>query len=264
MIDAEIHERRAEGSRGRKDILSMLVDARDEAGAPMTDEELRGELVTLLIAGHETSATALAWTFRWLLEKPQLAARVRAELAAAEGDDGASPLTPERIAKLELLDAVVREALRLQPVIPLVGRMLTRSARIGGHDLPAGVGVVCSIYLAQRRASIYPNPNEFDPDRFLGKRFSPNEFFPFGGGIRRCIGMAFALYEMKMVLARVLARTTLVLAPTKPIHVVRRSITMTPSEGLRVRMTERRPPPGAVPEARSLLDRGRGEDAVAS
>jgi len=238
MIYSEIRERRAGGSTRRTDVLSMLLDARDEHGQPMSDEELHDELVTLLVAGHETSATALAWTFRWLLEKPEIASRVRAELRAAEAD---GPLTAERIAKLDLLDAVAREALRLQPVVPLVGRILKRPARVGGYDLPAGVGVVCSIYLAQRRAEAYPDPNEFDPDRFLGKKLSPNEFFPFGGGLRRCIGMSFALYEMKMVLARVLQRTDLALAARRPVRVVRRSITMTPSEGLRVRLLERRP-----------------------
>jgi cytochrome P450 len=238
LIYAEIRERRAEGSRGRNDILSLLLEARDEAGNPMSDAELHDELGTLLVAGHETTATALAWTFRWLLERPEIAARVRAELTQAEAE---GPLTPERLAKLELLDAVARESLRLQPVVPLVGRILQRPARVGGYDLPAGVGVVCSIYLSQRRASIYPRPSEFDPDRFRGKKPSPNEFYPFGGGMRRCIGMAFALYEMKMVLARVIARTTLALTPRKPVRVVRRGITMTPSEGLRVRLIERRP-----------------------
>ncbi len=238
MVYAEIRERRAGGSRGRSDILSLLVDARDEEGRPMSDQELHDELGTLVVAGHETTATALAWTFRWLCARPEIAARVRAELAAAEAE---GPLTPERIAKLELLDGVARESLRLQPVIPLVGRMLTRPARIGGYDLPAGVGVVCSIYLAQRRPLAYPNAASFEPDRFLGKKLSPNEFFPFGGGVRRCIGMAFALYEMKMVIARVLARTTLALAGREPVRVVRRSITLTPSEGLRVRLDARRP-----------------------
>jgi len=238
MVYAEIRERRAQGSRGRTDILSMLLEARDEDGRAMSDEELHDELGTLLVAGHETTATALAWTFRWLLEKPDIAARLRAEMAVAEKD---GPLTPERIAKLELLDAVVREALRLQPVIPLVGRVLQRPARVGGYDLPAGTSVLCSIYLAQRRPDAYPRPREFFPDRFLGKKLSPNEFFPFGGGVRRCIGMAFALYEMKMVVARVLSRATLSLANEAPVRVVRRSITLTPSEGLRVRLDARLP-----------------------
>lgn len=237
MLRSEIRQRRRGGHDGRNDVLSLLIDARDEQGEPMTEDELVDELVTLLVAGHETTATGLAWALRWILDTPAVEHRLLDELdrAAREG-----PLTPERIGRLELLDAVVRETLRLQPVIPIVGRVLDKPARVGGFDLPAGTGVVCSIYLAQRRPSVYPDPRRFDPDRFLGKKFTPNEFFPFGGGIRRCIGMAFALYEMKMVLARVLTRTTLRLDRRDPIRVVRRAITLTPSGGLRVRLESRR------------------------
>lgn len=237
LLRSEIRQRRRGGHEGRDDVLSLLIDARDEQGEPMTEDELVDELVTLLVAGHETTATSIAWALRWILDTPAVEHRLLDELdrAAREG-----PLTPERIGRLELLDAVVREALRLQPVIPIVGRVLEKSARVGGFDLPAGTGVVCSIYLAQRRPSVYPDPRRFDPDRFLGKKFTPNEFFPFGGGVRRCIGMAFALYEMKMVLARVLTRATLRLDRRDPIKVVRRAITLTPSGGLRVRLESRR------------------------
>lgn len=227
-----------------QDILSLLLDARDEAGQPMTDVELRDELVTLVVAGHETTATGLAWAFRWLLGNPGVEARLREELAGGD-------LTPERIAKLEYLDAVAREALRLYPVIPIVGRVLLQPARIGGWDLPAGVAVVCSIYLAHRRPEAYPEPERFNPGRFLGVKPSPYEFFPFGGGMRRCIGMAFALYEMKMVLATVLSRASLRLAPGPAIEPVRRAITLMPSDGLRVELTRRaaRPTGPTVPAA---------------
>jgi cytochrome P450 len=243
LLRSEIRQRRRGGHDGRNDVLSLLIDARDEQGQPMSEDELVDELVTLLVAGHETTATGLAWALRWILDTPAIEHRLLDELdrAAREG-----PLTPERIGRLELLDAVVREALRLQPVIPIVGRVLDRAARVGGFDLPAGTGVVCSIYLAQRRPSVYPDPRRFDPDRYLGKKFTPNEFFPFGGGVRRCIGMAFALYEMKMVLARVLTRATLRLDRRDPIRVVRRSITLTPSGGLRVRLESRRDRSGAA------------------
>lgn len=230
---ADIRARRASGIRGT-DVLSLLLDARDEDGQPMPDEELRDELVTLLVAGHETTATALTWAVRWILEKPAVLARLREELPPEKCDD------PAAIEKSPWLDAIVREALRLQPVIPLVGRALARPVRLGGWDLPAGIAIACSIYLAQRRPEIYANPTEFDPGRFLvggGARaaFSTSELFPFGGGIRRCIGMAFAIYEMKMVLARVFARADLEIAH-RPIKVARRSITMTPKHGLRVRL----------------------------
>lgn len=225
-----IEEHRRLGTAGRTDVLSLLLDARDEAGQPMADDELRDELVTLLVAGHETTATALAWALRWILQRPDVEARLRAELEGVGGVDA----PPERVAKLEYLDAVVRESLRLQPVIPIVGRVLSRDHRVGRYDLPKGTGVVASIYLAHRREQAFPAPDSFDPERFLRRKPSPSEWYPFGGGNRRCIGMAFALYEMKMVLARVVSRTRLRLDPHSEIRVVRRAITLTPSGGVRV------------------------------
>lgn len=232
---AEIRERRRTGERG-DDILSLLLDAKDDAGEVPSELELRDELVTLLVAGHETTATGLTWAFRWLLDQPGAFADVRASVDALGHDP-----SPEQIAKDELIDSTAREALRLTPVIPIVGRLLKRPTRVGGHDLPAGVVVVCSIYLAHRRPEAFPRPAEFDPTRFVGKKVSPFEFYPFGGGIRRCIGMAFALYEMKIVLARVLAKLDLRLAsPERAIRMVRRAITITPEAGLRVTVAPRR------------------------
>jgi cytochrome P450 len=230
-----ITERRSTGARGA-DVLSLLLDARDEAGQPMTDEELRDELTTLLVAGHETTATALAWAVRWTLATPGLAFRVREEIKEALRADGTARLSAARAAELPLVDAICREALRLNPVIPLVGRILERPTRVAGYDLPEGTPIACSIYLAQRRAAVYPEPSTFDPSRFLGRKFAPSELFPFGGGVRRCIGMAFALYEMRVVLARIFERTNLVLAATRPIREERRAVTLMPSEGLLVKL----------------------------
>jgi cytochrome P450 len=221
LLAEEIRERRMSGRRS-DDVLSLLLDARDESGHPMSDEELRDELRTLLAAGHETTATALTWAVRWTLETPGLARRARSEPA--------------------LIDAIAREAMRLNPVIPIVGRILDRPQRVAGYDLPAGTPVVCSIYLAHRRPEVYPNPTRFDPDRFLGKKLSPSEFFPFGGGVRRCIGMAFALYEMKIVLARLFERVDLSLPEgSRSIRAERRSITLMPKSGLPVRVERLRP-----------------------
>jgi cytochrome P450 len=189
----------------------------------------------MLVAGHETTATGLSWAFRWLLETPGVMARLEAEIATAY-DSGR--LLPEKIAKLELLDATVRETLRLQPVVPMVGRVVKKPIKIGPHTIPAGVVIAPSIYLAHRRARTFPDPRRFDPDRFLRTKPSPYEWFPFGGGIRRCIGMAFALYEMKMVLAAVLSRVTLARAG-RPTRVIRRAITLAPSQGLPVVMLDR-------------------------
>lgn len=238
LLLAHIRRRRAEGTAGRSDILSLLVEARDEGGAALTEGDLRDQLVTLLVAGHETTATSLAWTLHLLLGDARARGRLLAEVLEAQRAGG---LTPERVARLEYLDAVVREALRLRPVIPLVGRVLQRPMRLGGHDLPAGVAVTPSVYLTQRDPALWDDAPAFKPERFLGRKASPQEWFPFGGGIRRCIGMAFALYEMKMVLATVLARADLRAAPGRPVVPVRRAITLAPSRGMPVVLASRWP-----------------------
>jgi cytochrome P450 len=236
LLFAEIERRRAPGARERADVLSLLVAARDEDGRPMRDEELRDEMMTLLVAGHETTATALAWTFHHLLANPEVLEACRAELRAVVGG---GPVRGEHVGKLVLLDAVVKETLRLNPVITEVGRRLTHPMRIGGWDLPADVAVGPCIYLVHRRPDVWPDPERFDPGRFLGARPSPYEFLPFGGGSRRCLGMAFALYEMKVVLAAVLSRVDLARAPGYRMKVVRRSITLAPSRGMPVVVTAR-------------------------
>ncbi len=233
LLHAAIRARRALGTAGRTDVLSLLLDARDEGGQAMTDEELRDQLITLLVAGHETTATALSWSFRYLLEQRDTEARLRDELGDCRD--------PETLAAMPYLDAVVRESLRVRPVIPMVGRRLLRDYRLGGYALPRGTFVAPSIWLAHRREEVFPEPMRFRPERFLGKKPGANEWFPFGGGIRRCIGMAFALYEMKMSLATILQRTRLSLAADASVEVVRRSITLAPAMGLRVTVRERRP-----------------------
>src|SRR5262249_53549694 len=198
ILFAEIARRRAERSSTQTDVLSMLVAARDQNGQPMTDRELRDEMFTLLVAGHETTATSLAWAFHRLLGNPDALERTRDELQRVTGGGA---LKPSRVASLEYLAAVVKETLRLNPILPIVGRRLTTPMRIGGRALPAGGRATPCISLTHRRPDIWPNPARFDPTRFLGLRPSPYTFLPFGGGVRRCLGMAFALYEMKVVLA---------------------------------------------------------------
>jgi len=228
LLLAEIARRREARANERGDVLSLLLGARDEEGRPMRDEELLDEMITLLVAGHETTATALAWTFHHLLANPDVLEACRAEARSSGG-----------FAQLPLLDAVVKETLRLNPVITEVGRRLTRPMRIGGRDIPAGVAVGPCIYLVHRRPDVWPDPERFDPARFVGTRPSPYEFLPFGGGARRCLGMAFALYEMKVVLATVLARAELAPVHGYRMKVVRRSITMAPSRGMPVVVTAR-------------------------
>jgi cytochrome P450 len=219
LLGAAIDARRR-GDGSGNDVLSILLLARDEDGQPMSDAELRDQMITLLLAGHETTATALAWTFQHLFENPEIFARMRAALRDGNGD--------------ELVDSAAKEALRLTPIVPEVGRMLDAPTRIGDWDLPAGVVVAPSIYLAHRRPERWPEPERFDPDRFLDSRPTPYEFFPFGGGVRRCLGMAFALYEMRIVLSTILSRVELRAAKPGPARIVRRSITLAPDGGVPV------------------------------
>jgi len=232
ILRAEIRRGRAQGTAGRSDVLAMMLEARDEAGRPLTEDEIHDELVTLLVAGHETTATALAWTLRWILPDVELVPRLRREIATANGD-------PQKIAKLELLDATVKEALRLQPVIPMVGRVLRKPTRLGSRDLPAGVAVAPAIYLVHRHPDLYPDAERFRPDRFTTFKPAAWEWIPFGGGLRRCIGASFALYEMKMVLASLLPRVDMRLSARR-VRTTRRGITITPADGLPVVVTAKR------------------------
>lgn len=235
LLADEIASRRGFGWPGRDDVLGMLIDARDESGRPLSDADLCDELMTLLVAGHETTATSLAWIFNRLLTHPDVLARLRAEITAA----GGARVTPERVRELPYLDATIKETLRLNPVFAVVGRRLKGPTRIGGLDLPAGAIVTPCIYLTHRRPDVWPEPARFDPDRFLATRPSPYEFLPFGGGMRRCLGMAFAVYEMQLVVARVVSRTILRLANDAPARMVRRNITLAPSDGVPVVLESR-------------------------
>jgi cytochrome P450 family 135 len=223
LIYDEIAERReAADLEQREDIFSMLLQARDEAGSAMTDQELRDELVTLLVAGHETTATGLAWAFELLLRNP----RVREQ--AREGDDA-------------YVDAVVKEALRIRPVILGVGRVVRGEPfELGGHVLPPGTEINPSIAAIHRRTDRYPEAREFRPERFLGDG-SPDTYtwLPFGGGTRRCLGASFASFEMRVVIKRVLERTELRPAHRRPERGVRRTITYTPKRGVRVVLESR-------------------------
>jgi cytochrome P450 len=232
ILRSEIRRGREAGTSGRVDVLAMMLDARDDAGRPLSEDEVHDELVTLLVAGHETTATALAWTLRWLLPDRVLLGKLNEEITSVGGD-------PLRMAKLPLLDATVKEALRLQPVVPNVGRVLQQPMTLGGLDLPAGAIVAPSIYLVHRRPSLYPDPTRFRPERFLDFKPAAWEWLPFGGGLRKCVGAAFAMYEMKMVLAAMLPRVEMRLDIDRVRH-VRRSITITPEGGLPVVVTAKR------------------------
>jgi cytochrome P450 len=237
-IFAAIAHRRAAGTAGRDDVLSMLIDARDEDGRAMSDQELRDELFTLLMAGHETTATSLGWVFWAVLQRPEVLNRIRAEVARVAAE---RTLDPRRVNELVYLDAVVKETARLHPVTDGVGRLLKHPTRLGRLYLPAGVGVSPSTYLTHRRPDLWPEPQRFRPERFIGARPSPYAFFPFGGGVRRCLGAAFATYEMKVVLAEVLGAAELRPAPGYRPRVVRRAVTLAASSGVPVVLERRLP-----------------------
>ena len=227
LLYAEIAERRAaEDFEGRDDMLSLLMQARFEDGGGMGDEDLRDQLMTLLLAGHETTATALAWTFDLLLRHRRELARLRESLEAGED---------------EYLRATISESLRLRPVVPLAGRRLNAELEVDGLSLPVGTDVTPAIWLAHTRAESFPEPFAFRPERFLDEPPDTYAWIPFGGGIRRCLGAAFAEFEMRIVLREVLTRCELRKADPRPERIGRRNITLSPKAGTPVVLTARHP-----------------------
>ncbi len=231
VLYEQIAQRKAAAQNGRTDIMAMLIEARDEDGRPMSDQELRDEMITMLLAGHETTATSLSWVVHRLLQNPAVLEKVRAERQRVIGD---GPIQAEHVSELEYLDATIKETARLNPIVPAVVRYLEQPTQIGAYEIPADCVAAPCIYLTHRRPELWPEPETFNPDRFVGKRVDPYTFFPFGGGVRHCLGAAFATYEMKIVLAQILSRVSLRPVPGHTVRVVRRSITFAPSEGMPV------------------------------
>jgi cytochrome P450 len=221
LLLAEIAERRADPQLAEgQDILSLLAQARFEDGEGMSDRELRDQLVTLLLAGHETTATALAWTVDLLTRHPHAMARLVEEVDAGDDDT--------------YLRAVIRESLRLRPVVPLAGRRLTGELRVNGFTLDAGTDVTPAIWLTHTRADLYPEPYAFKPERFLDNPPTTYGWIPFGGGVRRCLGAAFAEFEMRVVLTEMLKRRALTGVSQHAERVTRRNVTFSPVNGTRV------------------------------
>jgi cytochrome P450 len=238
-VDAELYDeisrrRTAPRVSARDDVLSILLQARDEDGKPMTDVELRDELMTLLVAGHETTATTLAWAFDLLLRHPRELERLQEEVDTGESDD--------------YLEAVIKETLRVRPVVPGVVRKLTAPIELDGYQLPAGVRVAPNIYLTHRRADVYPEPERFRPERFLEKPVETYSWIPFGGGIRRCLGASFATYELKVVIPTILSNVRLRAVGEEPEPIRRRAITFVPARDATVIVDGFRKP-GAVDTA---------------
>lgn len=231
LLIAEIQARRNEDDPHRDDILSLLLAARDEAGQPMTDEELRDELITLLFAGHETTASALAWALYWIERLPEVKEKLRAEIGSLSAN-----IEPSAIARLPYLNAVCCETLRIYPIaLNPFPRVTKVPMEIMGYQFEPGTLLLASTYLTHHRQDIYPEPKQFKPERFLEKQFSPYEYLPFGGSDRRCIGAAFALFEMKLALATILSRYDLKLVNRQPIKPTRRGLTVAPPANMQMR-----------------------------
>jgi cytochrome P450 len=230
MIFELVEERRSLGASGseRDDVLAMLLGARHEDGSPMSGQEIRDELMTALVAGHETTASQLAWAFERLAREPRVTRRLVDELDAGESE--------------EYLVATINEILRLKPVLPNAEpRLVKRPVRIGDFEYPAGVALLASAFLIHRDPDVYPEPYAFQPERFLERPPGTYTWIPFGGGRRRCLGASFALQEMKIVLRAVLTRFDAAPADVRPEQTRRRSITFSPVGGARVVLRERRP-----------------------
>jgi cytochrome P450 family 110 len=238
LLYAEIAERRKCLVPDSLDILSSLMLARDEAGKQITDRELRDELINLMIAGHETTATVMAWGLYWLLKKPDISEKLLQELRSL----GDSP-DPMQIFQLPYLTAVCNETMRIYPVsVMTLPRVVQEPVELLGHQLELGTIVVGCIHLAHRRTDLYPQPEEFRPERFLERQFSPYEFLPFGGGARGCIGQALATFEMKLVLATILSKYQLSLADKRSERPQRRGVVIRPGNGVNVVITGQRTP----------------------
>ncbi|MFB2738980.1 cytochrome P450 [Umezakia ovalisporum] len=228
LIYAEIQERKVQPDSSRCDILSLMMATRDEAGEPMTDLELRDELMTLLVAGHETTATSLTWALYWIHNQPQVREKLLQELSTL----GEHPQA-NAIFRLPYLNAVCSETLRIYPVAVItLTRLVKSSLQIGEYEFPPGTLLIPCVYLTHHRENLYPDAKTFKPERFLERQFSASEYIPFGGGNRRCLGMALALFEMKLVLASVVSNWEMELANSEPMQPVRKGLLFAPKGGM--------------------------------
>ena len=229
---------KGDANRGAKDLLTLLLLARDEDGSVMTDQQLRDEVITLLLAGHETTALTLSWTWYLLAQHPEVEKRLHDELDAVLG--GRLP-TANDLAKLPYTDNVIREAMRLYPPAWRIGRTASEPLKVGGYVLPAGANILMSQWVTHRDARWFPHPESFNPDRWDAESMSKLPrlaYFPFGGGPRVCIGAGFAMMEATLLLAVIAQRFRMCLVPGQRIEPLP-SITLRPKNGIRVNLKER-------------------------
>ena len=233
LLQVEIEDRRANPEKLGNDILSLMLEATDEDGQLMSDEQLKDELITLLIAGHETTATSLAWAFYWLEKFPSVKEKLLQEIDSL----GENP-DPIEISRLPYLTAVCQETLRLYPIVPSAfARVANQDIEIMGRFFATGTTFIPCIYSIHHRDDLYANSKQFKPERFLERQYTPYEFIPFGGGVRLCLGYALAMLEMKLVIASIVSKYNLELTDNKPIKPMRRGGTLAPSNGVPLVMT---------------------------
>jgi cytochrome P450 len=235
-LDDDLYEliaarRRCDRPPGDENVLADLLIATHEDGSPLDDREVRDALVTILIAGHDTTALALAWALADIVPRPEVVDRLADELLRVTGG---GPPEAEHLPALEYLDGAIRESLRLSTVVPFVVRKTVRPFAAGGREYPAGVVLCPCSYLVHRREDLYPEPSRFRPERFLERKFGPHEWFPFGGSNRVCLGMPFALYEMKVLLATLFSQVRLARPAGARSRARRYGIVLGPDDGARM------------------------------
>ena len=239
LLQAEIEEKRIKKEttdNTGNDVLSLMMAVRDEDGQAMTDAELTDELLTILFAGHETTATTLSWAFYQIYQNPDVLEKLQVEFESL----GENP-NPLEIAKLPYLSAVCQETLRMYPVLPvLFPRIALSPIKIAGIEFDAETTFMPSVYLVHYREDLYPEPEKFKPERFIEKQYSASEYFPFGGGSRRCLGYTLAQLEMKLVIATVLSKYQLASLDDKPVKIQRRGFTLAPTGGVNMVMKGKR------------------------
>ncbi len=223
--------RRGEHTVTGQNVLDDLLAAQHEDGTPLGDREVRDALITVLIAGHETTALALAWALTEIAENSEIVDRLRDELARVTGGE---PPEAEHLPALEYLDSAIRESLRRRPVAPFVVRKTMQPISVDGHDYPAGIVLCPCSYLVHQREELYPDPHRYRPERFLERKFGPHEWFPFGGSNRICLGMPFALYEMKVLVATLLSQVRPIRPEGACSHARRYGIVLGPDDGGRI------------------------------
>jgi len=230
--------RRGDRNVTGQNVLDDLLDAKYEDGTPLVDREVRDALITILIAGHETTALALSWALAEIAQHPDVVDRLSDELIRVTGG---GPPAAEHLPALEYLDGSVRESLRLRPVVPFVVRKTMQPISIAGREYPAGVVLCPCSYLVHQREDLYPAAGEFRPERFLERKYGPHEWFPFGGGNRICLGMPFALYEMKVLIATLLSQVRPTRAKDACSKARRYGIVLGPDDGGRIVVQRTRP-----------------------